>query len=94
MTSPKFVKQHGMQRTGTNYVRALIEDNWDTKVLVNVLGWKHGVSWWSWEEWIRAHRAKNGKVRAHVGARGTIEHPWTARSWRRRFAAAEYRSSL
>jgi hypothetical protein len=37
------VKIHGLQRSGTNYLAHLIANNFeDTKLLVNVAGWKHG----------------------------------------------------
>lgn len=39
-----YIKLYGLQRTGTNYIQWLIENNFDdVKVLVNELGWKHGV---------------------------------------------------
>lgn len=39
----KWIKQYGMQRTGTNYAKAIIEKNFaDCCVLSNILGWKHG----------------------------------------------------
>lgn len=38
-----FVKVHGLQRTGSNYLVWLLEHNTrDVVVLVNELGWKHG----------------------------------------------------
>jgi len=36
------VKQFGLQRTGTNYVRQLLMHNYNVKVLTNGGGWKHG----------------------------------------------------
>lgn len=39
----KFIKIYGLQRSGTNYVTHLLNTNFkNTKVLVNVGGWKHG----------------------------------------------------
>lgn len=38
-----YIKIHGLQRTGTNYLAHLINENFqNTKVLVNLGGWKHG----------------------------------------------------
>lgn len=38
----KFIKQHGLERTGTNYIKALIESNIkDVRVLSNLFGLKH-----------------------------------------------------
>ena len=38
-----YVKQYGIQRSCTNFVKILLENNLeDTVVLTNVLGWKHG----------------------------------------------------
>lgn len=37
------IKQYGIERSGTNYLRQLLEDNViDVIVYVNKLGWKHG----------------------------------------------------
>jgi len=37
------IKIHGLQRSGTNYLSHLINENFhNTKVLVNLGGWKHG----------------------------------------------------
>lgn len=38
-----FMKQFGVKRSGTNYIRALLMRNFDVTVLVNILGWKHGL---------------------------------------------------
>lgn len=39
----EYVKIHGLQRTGTNYLAQLINDNFENaKVLMNAGGWKHG----------------------------------------------------
>ena len=35
------IKQYGLQRSGTNYAKALIENNFDIKVLSNGYGRKH-----------------------------------------------------
>jgi len=38
-----YIKIHGLQRTATNYVSYLIDENIEnTKCLVNIGGWKHG----------------------------------------------------
>jgi len=52
----KYIKQWGLKRTGTNYLRYLIEANFkDVRVLVDVLGWKHGLPVrypsHNWKEW-------------------------------------------
>lgn len=55
-----YIKQYGLKRSGTNYLRYLIEENFkDVKVLVDILGWKHGypsqsvtTNWKNWyPEW-------------------------------------------
>lgn len=39
----EYIKVHGLQRSGTNYLGHLIEENFEnTKSLMNVGGWKHG----------------------------------------------------
>jgi len=39
----KYFKIYGKQRTGTNYIATTLQDNFiDTKVFMNVGGWKHG----------------------------------------------------
>jgi hypothetical protein len=39
----EYVKIHGLQRTGTNYLSHLVNENFEkTQVLVNLGGWKHG----------------------------------------------------
>lgn len=45
MSKPKvnFIKIHGLQRSGTNYATYLLQENFkNTKILVNLGGWKHG----------------------------------------------------
>ena len=38
-----YIKQYGIQRSCTNFVKVLLENNLEnTTVLTNVLGWKHG----------------------------------------------------
>lgn len=38
-----YIKIHGLQRTATNYIAYLLNNNLkDTEVLVNIGGWKHG----------------------------------------------------
>lgn len=46
----KFVKQYGYYRSGTNYTRAVLENNFDCNVLVNHLGCKHDlpIDWFKW----------------------------------------------
>lgn len=38
----KYIKQYGIQRSGTNYMRAVFEMNTDCRVLSNIGGFKHG----------------------------------------------------
>lgn len=39
----EYIKIHGLQRSGTNYLAHLIDENFKkTKALVNLGGWKHG----------------------------------------------------
>ena len=38
----KYLKIYGLQRSGTNFLKYLIEQNFDCFVLQNWLGWKHG----------------------------------------------------
>jgi hypothetical protein len=39
----EYIKIHGLQRSGTNYLSHLINENFqNTKTLVNLGGWKHG----------------------------------------------------
>jgi hypothetical protein len=39
----EYIKIHGLQRSGTNYLAHLIDNNFEnTKALVNAGGWKHG----------------------------------------------------
>jgi hypothetical protein len=39
----EYVKIHGLQRSGTNYLAYLINENFEnTKALINAGGWKHG----------------------------------------------------
>lgn len=41
--SIEYIKIHGLQRSGANYLTYLINENFEnTKVLVNLGGWKHG----------------------------------------------------
>lgn len=41
--SIEYVKIHGLQRSGTNYLAYLVDQNFDqTKALINAGGWKHG----------------------------------------------------
>lgn len=39
----EYIKIHGLQRTGTNYVAKILGDNLqNTEILINAGGWKHG----------------------------------------------------
>jgi hypothetical protein len=38
----EIIKQYGLPRSGTNYARYLIEQNYKTRVIVDKEGWKHG----------------------------------------------------
>ena len=39
----EYIKIHGLQRSGTNYISHLVNENFiDTNALVNLGGWKHG----------------------------------------------------
>jgi len=38
----KRIKQFGLQRSGTNYLRLLLLENYDVDIAVNSGGWKHG----------------------------------------------------
>ncbi len=38
----KYIKQYGIQRSGTNFMRAVFEMNTDCRVLSNIGGFKHG----------------------------------------------------
>ncbi len=46
----EFIKQYGMYRTGTNYLRALLCANYNTRVLTNTLGHKHSLPE-DWSKW-------------------------------------------
>lgn len=49
-----YFKQYGLQRTGTNYLRCLIEDNFlDTHVFMSILGWKHALFNTSQDKWAK-----------------------------------------
>jgi len=65
-----YIKQYGEIRTGTNYIKRLIEINFlNVEVFGSVLGWKHGMydlsntrdSTSSHEEWVNK-KTKNGVV--------------------------------
>lgn len=48
-----FIKQFGLQRSGTNAFRAIIEHNLKIAVGANVLGDKHGpISWYAMRTWL------------------------------------------
>jgi len=36
------LKQYGLHRSGTNYLRIILQENYHVSVLTNVGGWKHG----------------------------------------------------
>jgi len=46
-----FVKQYGYYRTGTNYLRALLDKNCDCYVCINHLGCKHSAPL-KWSRWL------------------------------------------
>lgn len=48
----EIIKQFGLQRSGTNALRAIIEVNFDLRVATNILGDKHGsISWMAMQDW-------------------------------------------
>jgi len=60
-----YIKQYGAKRTGTNYLKWLMESNFQNiTVLSNILGWKHGLHPdkvdWSGNEWDH-RRPQNSK---------------------------------
>lgn len=36
------VKEYGLHRSGTNFLRVLLQENYEVRVLTNIGGWKHG----------------------------------------------------
>lgn len=64
-----YVKQYGIQRSCTNFVKILLENNLeDTVVLTNIMGWKHGphkekVDWdgkdWDGKDWDAGQSVEN-----------------------------------
>jgi len=55
-----YIKQYGAKRSGTNYTRWLLQENFpDVQVMSEVLGWKHGPHTgidWSGGDWVdRSH---------------------------------------
>src|ERR1043166_2267642 len=36
------IKQYGLHRSGTNFLRVILQENYDVSVLTNIGGWKHG----------------------------------------------------
>src|SRR5580765_3236453 len=36
------IKQYGLHRSGTNFLRIILQENYHVSVLTNVGGWKHG----------------------------------------------------
>jgi len=52
----EYIKIHGLQRSGTNYLSHLINENFqNTQVLVNLGGWKHGPYMLPWAIGREAH---------------------------------------
>lgn len=52
----KFIKLYGLPRSGTNYIKFLLQINFqNTTVLMNILGWKHGFVhdkiYWDTRDW-------------------------------------------
>lgn len=70
-----FIKTIGIQRTGTNYIDAILTTNTEAKMMVNYLGWKHGYTWRDMVEWCRIleETPLNEKAKAII----TIKHPYT-----------------
>lgn len=64
-----FMKQFGVKRSGTNYIRALLMRNFDVTVLVNILGWKHGL----YEppmSWLAQHRVSSEALKVQTSREG------------------------
>lgn len=66
-----YIKQYGAKRTGTNYLRWLLEANFkDVSVLTNILGWKHGPHPtkvdWSGRDWDHRRTESSAKLAALV----------------------------
>lgn len=65
-----YIKQYGAQRTGTNYIKWVIQTNWPKQVtvLTNILGSKHGPYIepidWSGKGWVPKARANKGLAEA------------------------------
>jgi len=66
-----YIKQYGAKRTGTNYLRWLLEANFkNVSVLTNILGWKHGLHSrdvdWSGHDWDHRRPESSAKLVAMV----------------------------
>lgn len=51
----EYIKIHGLQRSGTNYVQFLLNENLETEVLANIGGWKHGPYCFPWSLYQEVH---------------------------------------
>jgi len=83
-----YLKLHGIARSGTNWLRAVLDANLmpEVRVLVNVLGWKHGYPW-DWREWLDAF-AERDLLRAAYTERHRSAPGWFPHS------AAEIRAAV
>lgn len=79
----EFIKQYGMYRTGTNYLRALVCANYETRVLTNTLGHKHSrpEDWskWSSRQKVQGkflHNLTQAVADNEVGAMISIKNPY------------------
>lgn len=62
-----FIKQYGMKRSGTNFTKVFIENNFPgTCVVANILGWKHGYFYPNKDplggNWLGDHNKQNAEV--------------------------------
>lgn len=85
-----WIKLWGLKRTGTNYVRFLLEKNFDCRVLSDVLGWKHGLpqrqpysDWHAWyPEWRPERPPPQAETALQASREGRVRHlllvrdPW------------------
>jgi len=68
----KQVKQFGLHRSGTNYMRLLLGGNFQAEILINKGGWKHG-----------RYQVKE-KLGKHVASVVVFKHPlsWLISMWK------------
>lgn len=62
----KYIKIYGMPRTGTNYLRFLLEENFDVMAFHHILGGKHGAPC-DPREWIQAEIKTPNRLMAWEG---------------------------